>query len=442
MMMRITSLLCVAGLVACSSVNDGGEPEIRPTIMLANGQLGAPSGGFVSVLDSIELRVTTANGAEVARLGQHIGGYRTTAIFQPTFPPGNITFSAEVFSNSGVSVFSGTTTQLITSDIASLPLTLQATRPVLLVAPDTARTATVTSALLTVYNSGTGTLAWNVAGTDTAFTRCGSQCTLAPSAGSLAAGQTADVRLSVPANFPTRLFSFVIRSAEGSVTAYWQYGVSPVSSVTVQPSASLHNVGQSFPLTASVQASGTTSAAVAWSSSNTAAAMVSGAGVVTGVSARATTVVARSVVDSAKKASSDIRVYDSTAANAGFALVQPASADTLRRDDTSPGSHSSVVLKAQVSGTGTAPFSAVEFWVRPGSSGPWRRVGTSSSAVETTDLGGGRAWAWSYTWNPDATDAPFTNPSTTGASILAVGITAASQTTATPPNGNVFVRVP
>ena len=61
-------------------------------------------------------------------------------------------------------------------------------RPVLLVAPDTARTNTVTSAQLSVYNAGSGTLSWNLASTDTAFTRCGAQCSFAPSSGSVAAG--------------------------------------------------------------------------------------------------------------------------------------------------------------------------------------------------------------------------------------------------------------
>ncbi|HEY9229019.1 MAG TPA: Ig-like domain-containing protein [Gemmatimonadaceae bacterium] len=437
--------ICLSALLmACSSVGNDAPRTISPTIILTRESTGAPppAGAFVSVLDSIELRVTTENGAEVARLGQHIGGYRTTAILQPSFPPGNITFTAEVFSNAKVGVFFGTATQLITSDVASLPLAVTAKQPVLLVAPDTARTSTVTTTQLSVYNAGAGVLIWNIAATDTAFTRCGAQCTLSPTSGSLPAGQTATVRLSVPTNFPTRLFSFVFHSTEGNVTAFWQYGVSPVTSVTVQPTASLHKIGQSFPLTASVQASGGTSTAVSWSSSNTAAATVSSAGVVTGVSARATTVIAASVADSAKKASADVRVYDSTTVNAGFVLAQPAGPDTLRRDDTSAGSHSSVVLTARVSAAGAAPFSAVEFWMRPGSSGPWRRVGTSSTSVETTDAGGGHAWAWSYTWNPDATDSPFTNPSTTGVSILAIGITPTGQTTATPPNGNVSVRVP
>ena len=165
----------------------------------------------------------------------------------------------------------------------------------------------------------------------------------------------------------------------------------------------------------------------------------------TGVSRGVATVTATSVVDTSKKATADIRVYDSTATVATWAIMQSAVPDTVRRDDTSPGSRSTLVLTARASGTlatATSPFTVVEFWVRPGSVGPWRRIGQTSAGVETTDPMAGHVWSWSYTWNPDATDAPFINPSTTGMSVLAVGIAPAGVTTATAVDHDVFVRVP
>ena len=446
---RIARLISAVALVACSSAEDGGVPRtISPTIVLKNetsSTSAAPSGPAVSVLDSIELRITPQNGDRVAPLGRHLSRYNTTATLQPSFPPGNVTFAADVFSNAHVSVFSGSVTQLITSDVLSVVLNVTATRPVLLMVPDTAKTSTVTSTTFSVYNAGVGSLDWSVASIDTAFTRCGAECTITPSSGSVASRATATLRASVPTNFPSRNFAFVIHSAEGNLTVNWQYSSSAITGVTIQPTASLHNLGQAFSLTPNVQVSGTASSTVGWASSNNAVATVNGTGSVTGVSRGVATVTATSVVDTSKKATADVRVYDSTATAATWAIMQSAVPDTVHRDDTSPGSRSTLVLTARASGTlatATSPFTVVEFWVRPGSVGPWRRIGQTSAGVETADPTAGHVWSWSYTWNPDATDAPFINPSTTGMSVLAVGIAPAGVTTATAVDHDVFVRVP
>lgn len=436
------TLFLAAGMfsLACSS-NDAGAPtSMRPSITIANQTrtTAAPSGPFVSVLDSIELRVTSERGGLVM-LGQRLGGYRTTATLQPEFPPGNTSFTANVISNNRTTVFTGTVSQLITTDILSLIVPIAATRPVLLVAPDTARTTTVTSAQFQIYNAGTGTLNWSVISRDTAFTRCGAQCTITPSSGTVAPAATTIVRATVPANFPSRLFAFGIQSAEGNVTARWQYSASPITAVSIQPAASLHNIGQAFGLTSSVQITGTASSTVSWSSSSTSIAAVNSAGNVTGVARGVATITATSTADTAKRATAAIRVYDSTAANTSWTMAQPAQPDTVRRDDASK---PTVTLRAEASGSQSAPFTTVEFWVRPGSLGPWRRIGVSTTGVDTVDGSGNRVWAWSFTWNPDATDAPFTNPSTVGLSAMAVGISASGQVSATAVNPNVFVRVP
>ena len=445
---RIARLLASIALVACSSADDGGIPRtIRPTIILTNATSAAssvPSGPWVSVLDSIDLKVVPGSG-DPLDLGRRLPRYNSTATFQMSFSPGNTTFNVQVLSNAHVSLFSGTATQVITSDVLSIPLTITATRPVLVMVPDTAKTTTITSTSFAVYNAGVGSVAWSVVSIDTAFTRCGSQCTIAPSSGSVASGATGTLRVSVPTNFPSRVFAFVIRSAEGDVTVNWQYAASAVTSVALQPTASLHNIGQAFSLTPNVQINGTGSPAVGWTSSNTAVAAVSGTGSVTGVSRGVATVTATSVTDTSKKATADIRVYDSTATAPSWALVQSTTPDTIRRDDTSPGSRSTLVLTAAASGTFSAngsPFSVVEFWVRPGSIGPWRRIGQTATAVASTDQSGARVWSWSYSWNPDATDAPFIDPSTTGMSVLALGITSSGLTMPTPVDHDVFVRVP
>ena len=446
---RITRLLGAVLLVACASAERGGPSRtVSPTIVLANetrSVSSAPSGPWVSVLDSIDVRVTAENGDQIPT-GRHLSRYNTTATLQLAFPPGNTTFAAQVLSNTHVSVFSGTMTQLITSDVLSLVLKVTATRPVLLVAPDTAKTNTITTTQFSVYNAGVGSLDWSVASTDTAFTRCGAQCTITPTSGSVAAGATATMRVSVPTNFPSRVFAFVIRSAEGAVTANWQYAASSVTGVALQPTASLHNMGQAFTLTPTVQPTGTASSAVGWTSSNAAVATVSATGVVTGVSRGVATVTATSSCRQRRRKrrptfECTIRLRPAPRGRS----CQSAVPDTIRRDDTSAGSRSTLVLTAQALGalaSGAAPFTAVEFWVRPGSVGPWRRVGQTNAGAQSTDQSGGRVWSWTYSWNPDATDAPFINPSTTGMSVLAVGITPSGLTMATPVNHDVFVRVP
>lgn len=444
---RFARILGALALVGCASDDRGGVPRrISPTISLVNSSAAssAPAGAWVSVLDSIDLRVVAENG-EAFSLGRHLSRYNTTATLQVAFPPGNTTFTAQVLTNGRVSAFSGTTTQLITSDVLSLVLKVDATRPVLMMLPDTAKTSTITSTQFTVRNAGTGTLSWSIVGIDTAFTRCGSQCTISQTSGSLAAAATATIRLSVPTNFPTRTFSFVLRSAEGDVTVYWQYNASPVTGVTLQPTASLHNLAQSFTITPTVQTSGSGPPSVGWATGNSAIATVTSNGSVSGVSRGFTTVTATSVADTSKKAIADIRVYDSTATSSAWALVPSAAPDTIRRDDTSPGSRSTLVMTAQAAGAlaaSSAPFSVVEFWVRPGSIGPWRRVGQSTAALQGADQSGGRTWSWSFTWDPDASDAPFINPSTTGMSVLALGITPSGLTMTTPVNHEVYVRVP
>src|SRR5262249_31625983 len=167
--------------------------------------------------------------------GQGLARNNTTAILQPTFPPGNTTFTAEVFSNTKVSLFTGSVTQLVTSDLLSLPLPLTATKPVLVVVPDTAKTTTLTSAPFSIYNAGVGSLTWNLGTNDTAFTRCGAACTILPASGSVAPGATTVLRATIPANFPSRTFAFVLQSPQGSVTIRWQYGASAITGVTMQP---------------------------------------------------------------------------------------------------------------------------------------------------------------------------------------------------------------
>ena len=103
---------------------------------------------------------------------------------------------------------------------------------------------------------------------DTAFTRCGAQCTISPTSGSVAANSTQIVRVTVPTNFPSRMFAFGIKSAEGSVTVNWQYSASAVTGVTISPTASLHNLAQSFTLTPAVQTTVAGTSSVGWSTSN------------------------------------------------------------------------------------------------------------------------------------------------------------------------------
>jgi hypothetical protein len=442
--LQFAHVVGAALLASCSMTTDGDSRRpLKATVVLANTRPVAqrPAGPFLSILDSIDLRVYTTGGRLLAQSGQRLRAYDTSATLGIDLEAGRDSFVVRVLSNNQTVLFSGSAVANIETGEETVTVPITAVRPVLLITPDTARSI-VTGSQYSIYNSGNGPLQWTVATIDTAITRCGTQCSVTPTSGTLAPGQTANLRVVVPADFPTRLFSFSVRSSEGTVGPRWSYTGPSILTVSVEPSPSLIAIGGTAALTPVVQAHGKPPLGVTWSSSNAQVASVDTAGLVTATTRGTAVVTATSVTDRTKYGTADVRVYDSVATLPNWSIIGPAIPAPVSREDAAPGIHN-VVISAQAVGQGTnfpPPYAAVEFWARPFTGGAWRRIGQSVSPG-VADINGNRTWTWSVTWNPTATDAPFANPSSTRMSILALGISAISAV-ATPVNSQVTITVP
>lgn len=398
---------------------------------------GLPLGPFVSVLDSINVAVTASDGAVLSSGGYKLRGYELGADVDVEVGSGAASYVVTVLSRNKLPVFSGTAP--VGSDTVVVPIT--AARPALVAMPDTSRTTILTTTQFVIYNAGSTTLAWGVGAIDTALTRCATACGFLPKAGSLAAGATAPLVVTLPANFPSRRLSFELQSNEGPVTVVWQYGASPIVGVTVQPPTVLLPLNDTLRLSAVVQTSGTANTAVNWSASSGGVASVSTTGLATGLTRGLTTIAATSFIDPLKGDTAEVRVYDSTAFLANWTVIGPAAARFINRDGAAPNDTASIIARASgPTGTFANPFSLVEFWARPLVGGVWLRIGQSAAPV-LTDNGITRSWTWTIIWNPTPADAPFANQSTTQMAIMALGVGPA-QTIKTPINNQVRVVVP
>jgi hypothetical protein len=199
--------------------------------------------------------------------------------------------------------------------------------------------------------------------------------------------------------------------------------VSPpvVYSIVMIPERALVAVGQTMQASATVQASPGTSTVVLWFSSNISIASACANGVFTGVSAGNTQIWAVSQADPSQQDFSWLYVYNPLAPPPfDWTMTEPSTFVTVHRDDPNAGE---VTLVATAVGPTAifSPFSSMpEFWIRePG--GPWRLL-PGVLNVTVNDNGTNRTISYSKVWNPNATTAPFANPSTTPIEVIAVGL--------------------
>lgn len=429
--------------VACSSAMDTASARrVQGTVTFTNvnASAAAPAPPYVSVLDSIELRVTPASGP-VVTLGRRLTRHEVQASFPLNLPTGSATFSAQVLSTNRSVLFTGSTPVNVNAEGFQVTLQLAAQRPVLVVAADTSRTSGPSTTTFQVYNGGSLPLAWSIPTRDPVFATC-TACTITPNAGTLAPQQTATVSLSVPIVFATRNMSFVFRSSEGDVTPVWSYAIATITGVTVSPNPALVSVQSTTPFTVAVQSTGST--AVTWSSQNAAIASVNAAGQATGVASGTATIVAASQVNPAVTGTALLRVYTPPPIQAlpNWDVTIPAGSDTVSRDG--PTGKLTIALRAQLATSTTItvpPYSPVEFWARPTQSGlPWRRIATSSTPA-FLDQGRTRFWHWNVNWNPDANDAPYGN-GIGRMDLVATGILSNGSVSASIPNPNLWLRIP
>jgi len=161
---RFLGLAALASLGACGLVDDSGRVSMRIAIDFG-AAVGLQQGDYTTVAQRIDLSVTSDGG--VATQTQALGEGEFEATFDVTVDEGSATFAADVVSNNGTLLFTGSTTTSIEADGFAVTVTPVAVNAVLLLAP---RVGTFTRTLesdsrqyvarMTVHNRGSGTLTW------------------------------------------------------------------------------------------------------------------------------------------------------------------------------------------------------------------------------------------------------------------------------------------
>ena len=455
---RLVCAVTLTGMAAtCRSLTDANGDARIVTVVLANvaQQSAAVPPPFVSVVDSVHLVVTSPSGATLFTGGQRLQRHQTSVSLPVELSGDAATFRAQVLSSNRAVLFEGATTVNPVPNDFTVVVPMPARRPVLLATPDTAR-AVFDSAFirgaLAIHNRGTGSLVWSVV-VDPAFALCLKGCSVTPGGGTIPGGQSDTMRISIPSlpPFSSRVFTFVLRSSEGDVSVQWQLSPQPVVAVAVSSTDVLLQVKQSEQLASTVQINGPASKAVLWSTSNSKVVIVTPTGLALGVAPGLATITAMSAVDSTKRATALVRVFDpSQSLSFRWTVTEPAQPVTVRRDDNVAGIHS-VTLRATAAATGALSFATsgrAEFWVQvpggqtgtvPTPGGPWRLVGQSPNSSFDSSTG---TWSFGTTWNPDATNANFPNLSSTRLNLIAIGISTAGAVYPTPLNTNITVTVP
>lgn len=449
---RLLSCAALAGAAATCGSPTGASDAVRTiTVVLARAQQDAattaPAPPYVTVVDSVHLVVTSPSGATLATAGQRLQRYQTSVSLPVEVRGDAATFRAQVLSTNGTVIYQGSTSVTFEPNDFTVVLQTPAVRPVLLATPDTARAqfdSAVTRGSLAIHNRGSQPLVWSVVA-DAVFAQC-QTCRVTPSAGSTPAGAADSLRISIPSAppFSSRVFNFVIRSAEGDVSVQWQLSPLPVVGVAVSSTDVLLQVGRTEQLSSTVQVSGTASKAVLWFTSNPNIVGVSTTGAAIGRSPGVATITAISAVDSSKRANALVRVFD-PAQKLSFVWVvtDPPRPVVVRRDDRRLGVDT-VSIRAAAQGP-SATFqnpmtTRVEFWVqRPGAS--WRLIGQTFSP-SVVDNGLVRSWLFPVVWNPSPSDAPYPNQSSTRLNVIAIGLAANGAVYPTPADTNITVTVP
>jgi hypothetical protein len=404
--------------------------------------LGTPAaaiapGPFVSVIDSVDFRVS-AGGESKGHVGRRLSRYKTIDSVSFTVPEGSVTFDVQVFSSLGMVLYTGSQTSNVSGTTTRVTVPLTASRPVLVVAPDTIRSSGPQTASFVVYNAGASSMSWSLSGTSPLIASCAGACThstIVP----VPALQTNSFAVTVPPPFASAVVYYDLSTPEGTVRVVWDYTAPVVSSVVVTPTASLVSVGGTTTLGAQVNSNGG-STAVTWTPTSAAIATISASGFVTGVSTGSTMMTAASQVNPTRRDSALVRVH--TPFVGSWSISAPAATDTVHRDG--PAGSLTKLLSAVTSGPTAVyvnPFSNAEFWGRPIGGTTWVRLGASPAAA-VTDNGVTRTYTYNLTWNPDVSTASFANPSSTRLEVIAVGITAAGAVRSAPLNTNLWVVVP
>jgi len=192
------ALLVLIATVSCVSATDAGSrlQGVAFSLSIAGASTTGFSGPYVSVVDSVDLTVTT-NGVGVQRLGKRLARRDSVATFAIAVERGQNEFSARVLSTVGALLYSGTQPTNITQSTFAVDVPMKVAGAILLVAPDTAKVSqqtvspVTTFKTVTVHNRGGAPLTWSVKDTlpPSSASQCPSGCLrFTPLSGTLAPG--------------------------------------------------------------------------------------------------------------------------------------------------------------------------------------------------------------------------------------------------------------
>jgi hypothetical protein len=189
------------------------------------------TGPYVSVVDSVDLSVSPANGTKPSAYGKRMSRRDSIASFPDVSVEQGLThFNARVLSSNGALLYSGKDSANISSATFSIDIKMAAQGPVLLVAPDTAKKIDTLvdqsgngflSKSVVIYNRGNSPLVWSVKDTLllNSINVCPSGCvSFLPSRGTIQAGTSAVMQLLHKAGSFSTAITFVIASSVGDVS--------------------------------------------------------------------------------------------------------------------------------------------------------------------------------------------------------------------------------
>jgi hypothetical protein len=228
-------LAILAAALACTTPtgDDSSRQAVRVQLASLSSSVSVPlTAPYVSVIDSINLVVTSMSTGRRQEFGQHLLRRDTDASFPIEVDTGSVQFAARVLSNNRTVLFSASPTVRVASgSFDAITVDLTPSTGVLLVSPDSTPTTFLVNPAsgeqynqLAVHNRGTGSLAWSIR--DTLPPASTSQCPLNgcvrffPSSGAVVAGQPVTIQViknATRVNTFTTAITFVFTSTVGDV---------------------------------------------------------------------------------------------------------------------------------------------------------------------------------------------------------------------------------
>jgi hypothetical protein len=143
---RVAFVVAAAAIVfACATPTDSGSSRQAVWLRLAAlpSSANAPlTGPYVSVLDSLNLVVTSVATGERQEFGKHLERRDSVASFPIRIEQGDVQFVARVLSNNRTLLFAASSMVKISAgSFAPITVDMSASGPVLLVAPDSSTMA-------------------------------------------------------------------------------------------------------------------------------------------------------------------------------------------------------------------------------------------------------------------------------------------------------------